>query len=107
MKVGPRTVVNTAQLLAAVAALPPDSDTTLGLQRGSQALDVTVRGAATKAVARGGAESGAAAADRSARNRRVRRRVSPAGWSGLLLGNRRRRAPGGGMNTPGGRCPVR
>ena len=53
MKVGPRTVVNTAQLLAAVAALPPDSDTTLGLQRGSQALDVTVHVALRpKAVAR-------------------------------------------------------
>jgi len=38
--VGPRSVANTAQLLNAVAALKPGSETTLGVQRGAQAMQV-------------------------------------------------------------------
>jgi S1-C subfamily serine protease len=43
LKVGDKPVRNTIELLAAVAALPPDSDARLGLQRGAQALDVKVQ----------------------------------------------------------------
>lgn len=42
-RVGDRDVVNTAQLLAAVAALAPDSDAAIALQRGDQRVDVVVR----------------------------------------------------------------
>src|SRR5574337_1972561 len=40
--VGAAPVVNTAQLLNAVAALAPGTEATLGVQRGDRALDVTV-----------------------------------------------------------------
>ncbi|MFT3817093.1 MAG: trypsin-like peptidase domain-containing protein [Rubrivivax sp.] len=43
LRVGDKAVANTTQLLAAVAALPPDSEATVGLQRGDKALDVTVK----------------------------------------------------------------
>jgi len=43
MRVAGKDVVNTVELLAAVAALPPDSEATLGLQRGERALDVVVK----------------------------------------------------------------
>jgi Do/DeqQ family serine protease len=43
LKVANQPVRTTAELLAAVAALPPDSKARLGLQRGSQALDVQVQ----------------------------------------------------------------
>ena len=43
LRVGSQPVANTAQLLAAVAALAPDSEATVGLQRGDQELDVTVK----------------------------------------------------------------
>jgi S1-C subfamily serine protease len=43
LKVGDKPVRNTIELLAAVAALPPQSDAKLGLQRGAQALDVKVQ----------------------------------------------------------------
>ena len=42
-RVAGKDVVNTTELLAAVAALPPDSEATLGLQRGERALDVVVK----------------------------------------------------------------
>ena len=42
VKVAGTPVANTAQLLSAVAALKPQSEATLGVQRGSRALDVTV-----------------------------------------------------------------
>ncbi len=42
LRVGDSAVINTAQLLAAVAALQPDSDAHIALQRGEQALDVVV-----------------------------------------------------------------
>ena len=43
LRVGDKTVINTVQLLAAVAALQPDSDAVMGLQRGDKAMDVTVK----------------------------------------------------------------
>jgi len=43
VKVGEQSVVNTAQLLNAVAALRPRSDTVIGVQRGDKALDLKVR----------------------------------------------------------------
>jgi serine protease DegQ len=43
VKIGGRGVANTAELLNAVAALPPGSDAAIGLQRGDKALDVTVK----------------------------------------------------------------
>ena len=43
VKVGDQTVRNTAELFAAVAALPPNKPTRLALQRGSQALEVQVQ----------------------------------------------------------------
>jgi S1-C subfamily serine protease len=43
LRVGGKDVVNTAELLAAVAALQPDSEATLGLQRGERSLDVVVK----------------------------------------------------------------
>ncbi len=43
LRVGDKPVANTAQLLAVVAALPPDSEATVALQRGDKALDVTVK----------------------------------------------------------------
>ena len=42
LKIGDTPVVNTAQLLAAVAALQPESTATVGVQRGDKALDVPV-----------------------------------------------------------------
>jgi Do/DeqQ family serine protease len=42
VKVADTPVANTAQLLAAVAALQPKSQAVIGLQRGDKALDVTV-----------------------------------------------------------------
>jgi serine protease DegQ len=43
LRIGPREVLNTAQLLAAVSALNPDSETTIGLQRGDQALTLPIK----------------------------------------------------------------
>ena len=43
VKVGDKAIVNTAELLAAVAGLPPDSVARLGVQRGAQALEVKVK----------------------------------------------------------------
>ncbi len=43
LKVGDKAVRSTIELLSAVAALPPDSTATLGLQRGAQALAVQVQ----------------------------------------------------------------
>ena len=43
LRVADKPVANTTQLLAAVAALQPDSDAAIGLQRGAQAMDVTVK----------------------------------------------------------------
>ncbi len=43
VQVGGKPVRNTAELFAAVAALPPNKPTKLSLQRGSQALDVQVQ----------------------------------------------------------------
>jgi serine protease DegQ len=42
LKIGDTPVANTAQLLAAVAALQPDSTATIGVQRGDKALDLAV-----------------------------------------------------------------
>ncbi|MBL8305523.1 MAG: trypsin-like peptidase domain-containing protein [Rubrivivax sp.] len=42
-KIGGKPVRNTADLFAAVAALPPGEPTTLALQRGAQVLDVQVK----------------------------------------------------------------
>jgi serine protease DegQ len=42
LRIGETPVVNTLQLLAAVAALQPESATTIGLQRGDKALDLVV-----------------------------------------------------------------
>ena len=42
LKVGDKAVRSTIELLSAVAALPPDTPATLGLQRGAQALAVQV-----------------------------------------------------------------
>ena len=43
LRVGDQPVANTTQLMAAVAALPPDSEASFSLQRGDKALDVTVK----------------------------------------------------------------
>jgi len=43
VRVGDKPVANSAELLAAVAALPPDSEAQLGLQRGAEALSVRVK----------------------------------------------------------------
>jgi serine protease DegQ len=43
LRIGSREVLNTAQLLAAVSALSPDSETTIGLQRGDQALTLPIK----------------------------------------------------------------
>ena len=43
LKVGDKAVRSTIELLSAVAALPPDTPATLGLQRGAQALAVQVQ----------------------------------------------------------------
>jgi Do/DeqQ family serine protease len=42
VKIGDSPVANTAQLLSAVAALKPLSETVVGVQRGGQALDITL-----------------------------------------------------------------
>jgi serine protease DegQ len=42
-KIGGRAVANTAELLNAVAALPPGSDAAIALQRGDKAVDVKVK----------------------------------------------------------------
>ncbi len=42
LRIGETPVVNTLQLLAAVAALKPESAATIGLQRGDKALDLVV-----------------------------------------------------------------
>jgi len=42
VKIGDAPVANTAQLLSAVAALKPQSEAVIGVQRGGQALDVTL-----------------------------------------------------------------
>jgi len=43
VRVGDKPVAKSAELLAAVAALPPDSEAQLGLQRGAEALSVRVK----------------------------------------------------------------
>ncbi|MBI5720215.1 MAG: trypsin-like peptidase domain-containing protein [Burkholderiales bacterium] len=43
LRVGDKPVANSAELLAAVAALPPDSEAQLSLQRGAEALAVRVK----------------------------------------------------------------
>jgi Do/DeqQ family serine protease len=43
VKIGAKGVSNTTELLNAVAALPPGSEAAIGVQRGDQALDVTVK----------------------------------------------------------------
>jgi len=43
VRVGDKAVTNSVELLAAVAALPPDSEAQLGLQRGAEALTVRVK----------------------------------------------------------------
>jgi S1-C subfamily serine protease len=43
LKVGDKPVRNTIELLSAVAALPPESEARLSLQRGAQGLDVKVQ----------------------------------------------------------------
>jgi serine protease DegQ len=43
LRVAGKSVANTAELLAAVAALSPGSEAPIGLQRGDRALDLTVR----------------------------------------------------------------
>jgi len=43
LRVGERAVTNSSELLAAVAALPPDSEAHLALQRGAEALVVRVK----------------------------------------------------------------
>jgi serine protease DegQ len=43
VRIGGQSVGNTAELLNAVARLPPGSSTAIGLQRGDKALDVTVK----------------------------------------------------------------
>jgi S1-C subfamily serine protease len=42
VRVGDTTVANTGELLAAVAALPPRSASTLTVQRGSELLELPV-----------------------------------------------------------------
>ena len=42
LRIGDTPVVNTTQLLAAVAALQPESSATIGLQRGDKALDLVL-----------------------------------------------------------------
>ena len=54
VKVGERPVQNTGDLFAAVAALAPDSTAVIGVQRGSQALEVKVQvGERPKATSQG------------------------------------------------------
>ena len=54
VKVGERPVQNTGDLFAAVAALAPDSTAVIGVQRGSQALQVKVQvGERPKATTQG------------------------------------------------------
>jgi serine protease DegQ len=43
VRIGERAIGNTAELLNAVAALPPGSSAAIGVQRGDKALDVTVK----------------------------------------------------------------
>jgi S1-C subfamily serine protease len=43
LKVGDRDVHNSGELLSAVAALPPDTTTNLGLQRGGKQLEVRLK----------------------------------------------------------------
>ncbi len=43
VRIGERAIGNTAELLNAVAALPPGSSAAIGVQRGEKALDVTVK----------------------------------------------------------------
>jgi S1-C subfamily serine protease len=43
VKVGDKPVQNTGELLAAVAALPPDTPAVIGVQRGNQALQIKVQ----------------------------------------------------------------
>jgi serine protease DegQ len=42
-KIGGKPVANTAELLNAVAALPPGSDAAIGVQRGDKAVDVKIK----------------------------------------------------------------
>jgi S1-C subfamily serine protease len=42
VRVADRPVTNTAELLTAVAALPPRSEASIGIQRGEQSLEVKV-----------------------------------------------------------------
>ncbi len=42
-KIGGKAVANTAELLNAVAALPPGSDAAIGVQRGDKAVDVKIK----------------------------------------------------------------
>jgi serine protease DegQ len=42
-KIGDKAVKNTGELLSAVAALTPGSAASVGVQRGSQNLDLTVQ----------------------------------------------------------------
>ncbi len=42
-KIGGKQVANTAELLNAVAALPPGSDAAIGVQRGDKAVDVKIK----------------------------------------------------------------
>jgi Do/DeqQ family serine protease len=43
VRIGERNVTSTADLLSAVAALPPGSNAAIGVQRGDKALDLTVK----------------------------------------------------------------
>jgi S1-C subfamily serine protease len=43
VRIGSKPVANTAELLNAVAALPPGSDAAIALQRGDKTMDVTVK----------------------------------------------------------------
>jgi Do/DeqQ family serine protease len=54
VRVGDKPVANSAELLAAVAALPPDSETQLGLQRGAEAVSVRVKVGERPALQRSG-----------------------------------------------------
>jgi Do/DeqQ family serine protease len=54
VKVGDKPVQNTGELLAAVAALPPDTPAVIGVQRGNQALQIKVQvGERPKATTQG------------------------------------------------------
>jgi Do/DeqQ family serine protease len=54
LRVGERAVASTGELFAAVAALPPDSEAQLALQRGAEALSVRVKVGERPAAARAG-----------------------------------------------------